>query len=400
MRYFQPQLLEDIRLKAILAIAFFIPISQKLSTICIFFSVFLIFIDYKNVFKRGFKLSPYLPLVLLFLLYAVAYYRDNYELSIKMFEQKASLIAFPLIFFSLKLNKPNLIKVLKTFVYGCFTAYIILLVIAFYNSIDFSTFNFTPILKDYVGKEYDYFQVHYFLGKLFANNFHGTYLSIYFLFSIIIINLFNNEFSVRIKYIFCLCFGAFIFQIFSISGLFILLIIILYFGKKYTKIVILTVLTIGIIFSSFKLTKTIDSLKAQNRLIIWETTISVLKEEPLFGYGIKTAQKKLHDNYPKSGEFGALIQKKKIDSHNLFLQVSIEMGFFGLFLLFMVYFKIVFVKIKDYKLKALCISFILLFTLLSIIESTFNIYLGISYFCLFYCLFVNFDISTRNINAS
>ena len=400
MKYFQPQLLEDIRLKSILAIAFFIPISQKLSTICIFFSVFFSLIDYKNVFKRGFKLSPYLPLVLLFLLYAVAFYRDNYELSIKMFEQKASLIAFPLIFFSLKLNKPNLIKVLKTFVYGCFTSYIILLVIAFYNSIDFSTFNFTPILKDYVGKEYDYFQVHYFLGKLFANNFHGTYLSIYFLFSIIIINLFNNEFSIKIKYIFYLCFGAFIFQIFSISSLFILLIIILYFGKKYIKIGILTVLTIGIIFSSFNFTKVIDNFKAQNRPIIWETAISVLKEKPLFGFGIKTAQKKLHDNYPKSGEFGALTQKKKTDSHNLFLQISIEMGFIGLFLLIMAYSKIIFIKIKDYELKTTCISFILLFALLSIIESTFNVYLGISYFCFFYCLFVNFDFTSRNINAN
>ena len=317
-----------------------------------------------------------------------------------MFEQKASLIAFPLIFFSLKLNKPNLIKVLKTFVYGCFTSYIILLVIAFYNSIDFSTFNFTPILKDYVGKEYDYFQVHYFLGKLFANNFHGTYLSIYFLFSIIIINLFNNEFSIKIKYIFYLCFGAFIFQIFSISSLFILLIIILYFGKKYIKIGILTVLTIGIIFSSFNFTKVIDNFKAQNRPIIWETAISVLKEKPLFGFGIKTAQKKLHDNYPKSGEFGALTQKKKTDSHNLFLQISIEMGFIGLFLLIMAYSKIIFIKIKDYELKTTCISFILLFALLSIIESTFNVYLGISYFCFFYCLFVNFDFTSRNINAN
>ena len=400
MKYFEPQLLTKIRLNSILAIAFFMPISQKLSTICIFFSVLLIFLDYKNAFKRDFKLHPYLPLVLLFLLYSIAYYRDFHLFSVKIFEQKASLIAFPLIFFSLELNKSYIIKVLKTFVYGCFTAYITLLIIALYKSLDFSTFNFTPILNDYVGKEYDYFQVHYFFGKLFANDFHGTYLSVYFLFSIIIIHLFKNEFSVKIKYLLYICFGAFIFQIFSIFSLIMLLLIVLYFGNKYSKILILPLLTIGIIFSSFNFTKAINSLKTQNRLIIWETTIGVIKEKPLFGFGVKTAQKKLHSNYPKTGEFGALTQKKKTDAHNQFLQISLEMGILGLFLLFLIYFKMISLKIKDHKLKGASIFFILIFGLLSIIESTFNIYLGISFFCFYYCLFVNFDFNSEDFNVN
>lgn len=382
--------MEKIRFNTLLSFSLILPINQKFSTLLIILSILLVAIDYRNssiAFRKNFS-KKYLPLVFLYIIFMISYFRDYFILDKNMFEQKASLLAFPLIFITISLSKQNIKHLLKFFVIGCGISYFFLLIMAFYNATDFSNFTFSMIQKEFIGTNSDMFQVNYFLGKLFANDFHITYLSVYFLLSIIVLFVFNEIFSKIIKYTFLSIFSLAILQMFSLFSVIILLLVLIYFIHQYLKIVL--IVGVGaLMLTSFFLKDT--SLNFQNLLnlrpTIWKTSVDVIKENPL-GYGVKTAQRELHNHYPKQGSFGAVSQKTKLDAHNAFLQVTIETGIVGFFLLLSNFYVLVSLKIKNSEFAKTSLFFTLIFILLSIIESSINIYMGISFLAFFSCLFI------------
>ena len=377
----------------LLGFVFFLPINQKGSTVLAILCAATSLLHLKSFKLKIFK--SFMPLILLFIIYAIANFRDTNAFSIKMFELKAMLLAFPLIFSCYEVTKEKLKLVLKTFVYGSFFAYLILLIIALFNAFDFSTLIFNSVVPRYREIGYGPFdfqplQTNYFLGRTFAFAMQSTIQSVFFVFSIAIILLLREVFKKSFVKIAIPLLILGVLQIFSVIAL-IAFILIIVFNVNRFKIILIGILTGFIVFlttlifandhTNFSKFETID-----NRMIIWPIAIKTIKENPIIGFGYSKAQKQLHKNYPKRGNFGANSQQKKIDAHNVFLQVSIESGLIGLLILSSVFIPYIYLKEIDVFVK----TFLLLVLLCGLTESILNIYIGLAFFTFFHCLFINY----------
>lgn len=383
----------DITFLLLLSFVFFLPINQKASTILAILCAASSVLYIKNFKLKLFK--SFIPLILLFIIYVIANFRDTYTFSIQMFELKAMLVAFPLIFSCYVVTKEKLEIVLKTFVYGSFYAYLILLIIAFINAIDFSALTFYSVIPRYREMGYgplDFqpLQTNYFLGRTFAFTMQSTIQSIFFVFSIAIILRLKEEFKKSFRKIAIPILILGVLQIFSVIALMAFIFILVFNTSKF-KILIIGVLTGFILFlatlmltkehTNFSKLETLDS-----RMIIWPTAIKTIKESPIIGFGYAKAQKRLHKNYPKRGDFGAISQQKKKDAHNTFLQINIESGLIGFLILLSTLIPYIYIKEIDTFIK----TFLLLLLLCSLTESILNIYIGLAFFTFFHCLFINY----------
>ena len=133
----------------------------------------------------------------------------------------------------------------------------------------------------------------------------------------------------------------------------------------------------------------------ENRTYIWPTAVEELKVNPIFGNGINNAQIALHNRYPKKGAFGAICQKIKLDAHNEFLQITLEMGVIGLILILTIFTVLIRLEIKDSLFNNLSLVFAITFILFFNVESVLNTYFGLSFFSFFYTFFVKYSIHKK-----
>ncbi|WP_272023223.1 O-antigen ligase family protein [Olleya namhaensis] len=373
---------------------FLLPVNQKLSTILIILMVFYSFIIVKNIDLK--ELFRYTPFFVFYFLFIIANY-DEGKFGINMFEQKASLIAFPIIFATIKLIEQDYKNVLKYYVYGCFFIFLSSTFLAFYNSISIGPFSFNPMLEDVNVKgaisKGSVLLTNYFLGNNFIQNMNGTFLSVYFSFALFISLNFKNFIKYRTLIIFCLVLG--ILQIFSVTGLIcMILVLILSIKPKFYKTILFVIFSSFIFLSGMliynyhkkehlELIQAVE--KVDNRAIIWPIAIETVVHNP-FGLGKTNAQEALQLKFPKYGAFGYESQLHKIDAHNMYLQILLELGIIG-FLLF-IYIIFQFFRVKREMLYIdLSNVFILLNLVLFLTESSLVTYAGLSFFCFFYCFF-------------
>jgi O-antigen ligase len=68
------------------------------------------------------------------------------------------------------------------------------------------------------------------------------------------------------------------------------------------------------------------------RILIWKECLNLIKEEPVFGYGVADANEVLYGQYQINGVTGAL--QHHFNAHNQYFQTAIGMGSIGIALLF------------------------------------------------------------------
>lgn len=386
----------NIRLFALTLLVFFLPISQKISTLLIVFNGLLALLDYKKI---KFDIA-YIPFLLIYILYL---FTSNFDS--KILEQKSAFIAFPLIFISLTLSKKNIKDIFLFFVYGCLVNYSVSLLYGLWASIDFQSLTFNPIIDRYRSEGYSVVKAHifhttFFLGKQMANSMHASYLSIYYVFALYIVYVYKSVLPNKIKlFSFVLVVG--VFQIFTILGLLLLLLLflkIMYDYKKKFFYITSVVFIIGLcsFLTSYKLqNKEIKLntivLKIDNiRPAIWKTSSSIIKDNFLLGVGVNQAQKKLDKNYPKRGSVGAILQAHKLNCHNQYLQLFLEIGLVGILLFYMI-FRSYFLRLKaldTLELRSISLFFSIIVFTFFIVESVLNRYAGLSFFLLFISLII------------
>lgn len=135
-----------------------------------------------------------------------------------------------------------------------------------------------------------------------------------------------------------------------------------------------------------------ESLKAEPRIFLWESALSVIKEKPIFGYGISDAQEHFDiartkfqtDEYRENWKAHNLL-----DSHNQYLQTTMEHGIIGLIILLYIYIYPVFLADRNRKL----FSFLLLF--LCAYQSTFDMFITGKFSAIF-CILVILILSVEN----
>lgn len=392
----------DFRYYLIILLSFTLPISEKISTILIILSVVFSLYHIKNL--KFYKFI--LPFLTLFILYSISYYRDTYEIGLRMFEQKAGFIAFPLIFATLKIRKEQIINVLKAFAYACLLLCLCGLILAVYKSISFNPFRFYPYspsdgVKDITLLEEFPLQTHHFLGNKFAL-MQTLYQAMYFIFSIVIFYIFK----VKNYKIFIVLLSTGIVLLYSEMGILTIgLFGLIFLYSKYKKLFYAT-LIIFVLCSGFlgknKIADLNNAFKADSvgetnrylkrineRLVIWNSIRNMDKKKMVFGYGYSKSQQALNDSYEKSGFYAQSIFRKKLNAHNQYLQFIIELGIFGLVLFGLLFYNII-SKLKrlDHQFKCITASFVIIVLVNALTETLMNRYIGITFFTLFYCMLV------------
>jgi O-antigen ligase len=295
-------------------------------------------------------------------------------------------------------------KLLYYYILGCFATTIVLL--------SYSVYNFTES---------------HAVNEFFYNNLswyqHASYLSMFLAFAvgILLYHLHAKNIVERIvsptDIVLIIYFGIFIFLLSSKAGILSLIIIVLsYIGvllyeKQILKgitLFIITGLIIWGMFTFFSVTMsrimdaqhTISSEKVANdatdstseRIHIWKSALSVIKENPIFGVGTGDADDALAEYYRIKHYSGAL--EKKLNAHNQYLQTYIAIGIPGLIvllgMLFIPYYLALNQRSTLYILLLSLVCFNLLF------ESMFERQAGVVFYAFFNGLFFFYMFTDKN----
>jgi O-antigen ligase len=399
-----------------LVFAFFLPVSQKISTITIGLLLITSIITFRKK-NFHFKIEAVLP-VCLYALYCISLlYSSESEFSI--IEKKASLLIFPLVFMVNKDFSKYFNFILKYFIFGCLVALILCEFYAFYNSLDFTNLIFDPRIEkslsfyDSIAKEKNHF---------FSFNFsfihQAVYFAMYLLFSISILlhaNLFKNRI---IKYSLFFFFLVGLFQILNKTSLAILFILLLFKIFKSikskritaTSTVVLVVTAVSIFWfnprfqnfyqSDFLIDnseiKIKDFRKIENtkpndynyRVMLWSSAFDLIAENPLIGIGGGGSDSRLYEVFAVKRQW--YDKSEKYHAHNQYLQIFLDLGIMGLIVFFSIAFSIVKAarnnKNREFKYTFISVIIILGFNFL--FESMLERYSGISFFSFLYCIII------------
>ncbi len=397
--------------------AFFLPISQKISTINIGLLLIVSIFNFRNN-KFYFKIGFVLP-ICLYALYCISLLYSS-ELEFSIIEQKASLLVFPIIFM---LNRdlpgcPSLI--LKYFVFGCLVALTICEFNAFYNSFDFTNLIFDS-RKDKSISFYNSIQKeeNHFFSFNFSFIHQAVYFAMYLLFSMAIL-FYTDFFKNRIiKYGLLFFFFVGLFQIINKASLIILFVLLIFkvFQSIKSKriagisVVLLFVTAVCVFlfnprFKSFyrsnfvinkselkvkdyKKIKNIKSNDYNYRVMLWSSALDLIKENPLIGIGAGGSDNRLYEVFAVKRQW--YWKKEKYHAHNQYLQIFLDLGIIGfsVFLFLLISFLSKTFKYNNENLKLITINLFLIITINFLFESMFERYSGISFFTFFYCLFVS-----------
>ncbi|NDP22687.1 MAG: O-antigen ligase family protein [Paludibacter sp.] len=165
--------------------------------------------------------------------------------------------------------------------------------------------------------------------------------------------------------------------------------------KKKRKFAIGLVLIIPVIlFGLFSHHKRMSQkeLQTEPRIFLWQSAMSLIKEKPVFGFGISNAQEEFDIERTKfqTEEFRIWSSDQKhLDSHNQFLQTTLEFGLFGLILLIIIYvFPIFIVERKKLLLTLMIVG-------LCLYHSIFDMFLT-GQFGLIFCILISLLILSKD----
>lgn len=170
--------------------------------------------------------------------------------------------------------------------------------------------------------------------------------------------------------------------------------------KKKVALIIIAIVPL-VLFSVFSQHKRMSEkeLQREPRLFLWESAIPIIKETPILGNGITDAQVKFDISRTKyqTEEFRLWSQELKceiMDSHNQYVQTTMEFGIFGLLLLLFLYFFPIIIAEKHKMLLAI------MFLFLSAYHSVFDMFFTGQFSFLFGLLVVLILMEENNVGPN
>lgn len=381
MKTVEPIILERVKigLLLILTASLLLPFIQ-FTSILVLLLVGISLFHFRSLKLRNLKFSNWVMLYYGMLIVGVAYTENRAE-GFKVLEGTASFLAFPIIFMSKELLSVRIKKyVIDTFLLAT------------------SLFCFYTYIKSlFYPKEF------FYNNTLTFDLIHHSYFGLFCSFAILVVlvKLVKAK-SIKIKafYAFLILFLSFYLLLLgartSLFATLIATIIFLLFTtaissklKKYTGTLLILFLCVGaLIISGDKklkyryyhlLEKSLD-----NRVNLWQASLSVIEENPIFGVGTGDASTELLKEYEQrklSEPF-----TRKYNAHNQYLDSTIRIGIIGSFPLALYLLSSLYLALKDKELLHivfLCIFIIACFTEVLLIRQK-----GIVFFMLFNTLFL------------
>lgn len=326
----------------ILLIAFFLPLNKAvISPLIVLFFISSLLNKKEIIFELKTNKS-YLIIVGFYCLglFSLLYGEDKQNTLFNS-EIKLSILVFPLAFFISNHNFKNSYRsIFKSFIEGALTA--ILLCV------------FNACINYYYEKNIEVF--FYDRLSLFA---HASYFSMYLNFAIALLYYFwftpskKDYIKPIVNFSLSIIFSLFILMLSSKTGIFTLLMIHLsagfYWFIQYNKvkqglvliISIFSIISLSLYYSPSvlnRITLMIDSVvnyddnpntSTKIRLVAWKESYSLIKEKPIFGYGVGDVSNVLTNKYNERGFFE--LADKHLNSHNQFIQLLIGSGIVGFF---------------------------------------------------------------------
>lgn len=389
--------------------AFSLPLHQKWSTFTLLILVVISLVQKTN--KTVLWTVPFLLPPLLYLIMAISLLYSE-QMEFRYLEQRASLIAFPIIFSIARLTKREMFKILEYFTWGCFLAIFVCYVNAFYNSL--SLIDGELVFKPVINEEFSFLYSvvrdgNYFFSSYFSIFHQSTYFATYLNAAIAVILAFSLWKKNKIYFFFLALFPLVIFQLSSkISIVICGLIFIVYCIYRIKNIryrglflILFFSITTLLIFINPRSRIMIETISERGlkiepeerygynlRLMSWNAAISVIYKNPVFGVGIGDTQREINKVYKKKGYTQPL--KENLNTHNQFLQTTIECGALGLFMIILML-TLGFKQSKfnrDSGMAFLALIYFLIITMNFMFESFLNRYSGISFFSFFYYLMI------------
>lgn len=329
------------------------------------------------------------------------------EVSLKTLEHKLSLLVFPIVFFLHRFSKAELDGLLKLFVLGLIASSFFCLGMAFYNSFDIQqgVFYFDPrILSEKSFFDSIIFGGNYFFGK-HLSVFHQTvYFSIYLCVGVVVILFKPQLFGKKSRKYLLLFLTAMVFLIsnkasFIVLGLIICLRLLtwdLVYWKKILGFFSIIIFMGLFMYLNPRSKESIDNIVKgklildsnarygfSTRLLSWDAALTLIKNQPLSGYGITNTQKKLNEVYNKKKYIHPL--KESYNAHNQWLQMWLENGLVGFLVLLVVFSIIFYVGFMPRNNLGLFMGIAVVLFVNSMFESIFNRFSGISFFSFIVC---------------
>jgi O-antigen ligase len=313
---------------------------------------------------------------------------------------RLSIFIFPLIFYSpAEKIRVNAFRLLRIFALSSAGYCLACLSYALFRSLSLQsgTWVFNPHPP-----EFDW--LNYFFGPELTLSIHPSYLAMYVLISVFI--SFESWYDHSLKKhtrIGWIILGIFllisIYFISSRSAIFASLIMIPFYATikiiKYKKtrfiwiiVVIVMILSMPFLRKNERVNYFLSGILSEKkfvirdkdeRIIIWESAIKIIKNHPVLGVGIGDVRTELVNEYFRKGE--DKFARQRLNAHNQFIEVFLEGGVieFSIFMTVLVF--MIFIAIKEKNL--LYGLFIVMMCIFFMFETILHRLAGVSFFSLF-----------------
>lgn len=337
-----------------LYLAFFLlPLGINLPTpffiISIIFGVVIVFkYPKKFVLDKSVLVFPLYFLVMCFGLI----YTDNLLDGISLIQRSLSLLLFPIIFLFVKEDAATVKKLFDFLLMGLIVSFFInsfyavndLLKYIVSEKQDFVLFSFL----DRLCKEWH----HFFIGSNFSKFVNSNYVSIYIL--LVLSYYLRNKLKSRTQLIVVVLLFLYLFLLASISSYLILtimsLLLVIDIRNKEKKYTMFIVFFMGLILflNSPRVSDLYSNIKEftekgdiknitseKSKVLSWDASIRLIKEAPIFGYGVGDANDVLLKKYNELGYVSNY--KNNYNAHNQFLQTYLQTGIIGFCILISIF---------------------------------------------------------------
>lgn len=333
-------------------------------------------------------------------------YSDNPVRGWQNLNRRLSLILFPLVLIVPgEMIKQKIKLLLRLFAGSTFLFIVFCYFFAFYRSIDVQNglMSFNP-------HQTVYWWLNYFYGTYFSVYQHPSYLSMYVLFSVFIAlesiydtTLMNKYrigwgviglilmtsiyfLSSRTAMLASLIFIPFYFLYRAIKRKkFRFVWIIAFFGMIFLSQIILKNLKFADLTNAVSQDSFINTIKNDDRIIVWKAALEVVQKNLLFGVGTGDVNTELLRENIKEGNT-ALVENS-LNAHNQYIETTLENGLIGLVLLLSILATMLYIAFKDKKL--LYIVFIVIVMFFFLFESISNRLAGVTFFAMFSFLLIH-----------
>jgi O-antigen ligase len=381
-----------LRNNAVLLFAFSLPLHRLLSSyaLALWALVSIILLFYKKKETKPQNRKQYIHLLLLpllFLLYLLGLtYSEGIDEAFIKINISIVYLFLPFVFYKSR-EYINIRKVLLSFIYGLLLSISILLIIFLISPVDINLDSFYTSFSIFHPQAYFAMMITIAIGSI----------------------LFINEeirFNVPIRLLLIGLLSIIVFLISSKSGLICILLILfikliqVFIQSRNTilklslSIVLLIISVLLINNSRFQdmitniknLSKSDTALhpteSTSSRVAIWRSSVEMIKESPIFGYGTGDANAALMESYKRDALMLRHVIERKYNAHNTFFQLWLMVGVLGpLILLFLLY-----ILMYKQNFSYYSIAIVVIFFLNFLLESMLERHAGVMTFSFITCL--------------